>query len=336
LCDGIDNNCNGQVDEGCAGLTTWYFDKDGDGYGNPDVRFSKQSAVKPFGYSGNNLDCIDWDNTINPGAPELCDGLDNNCNGQVDEGCAGLRTWYFDKDGDGYGNPDVRYTKQAAVKPFGYIDNNLDCIDWDNTINPGAPELCDGIDNNCNGQVDEGCAGLRTWYYDKDGDGYGLPDERFTKQSAVKPFGYIDNNLDCIDWDKTIYPGAPELCDGKDNDCDGLKDEGCTIATATESVKPENAIKPLAKADGPGLEISIWPNPARDVLMVSLNNFEAGKKVEMVLMQVDGKAVAAQSLIPAVKGQQVRFNVRSMSAGYYLMQVKQGGLSEAKRVVIAR
>jgi hypothetical protein len=66
-------------------------------------------------------------------------------------------------------------------------------------------------------------------------------------------------------------------------------------------MKPENTIEPHAKADGPALEVNIWPNPARDVLMVSLNAFEAGKKLEMVLMQVDGRAVAAQSLIPAEK-----------------------------------
>lgn len=112
---------------------------------------------------------------------------------------------------------------------------------------------------------------------------------RLSKQSAVKPLGYVADNTDCIDWDNTIYPCAPELCDGKDNDCDGLKDEGRGIPPATESMKPENTIKPHAKADGPALEVNIWPNPARDVLMVSLNNFEAGKKVEMALMQVGWK-----------------------------------------------
>ena len=155
--------------------------------------------------------------------------------------------------------------------------------------------------SNCNRQVDEGYPRFKTWYFDKDGDNYSNPDVRLTKQSAVKPAGNIDNNLDCIDWDNTIYRGATELCDGKDNDCDGLKDEGRGIQPSTESMKPENTIEPRANAAGPALEVNIWPNPARDMLMVSLNNFDTGKKLEMVLMQVDGRAVAAQSLIPAEK-----------------------------------
>jgi hypothetical protein len=142
---------------------------------------------------------------------------------------------------------------------------------------------------------------------------------RLSKQSAVKPLGYIDNNLDCIVWDNTIYRGATELCDGKDNDCDGLKDEGRGIPPSTESMKPENTIEPHAKADGPALEVNIWPNPARDVLMVSLNAFEAGKKLEMVLMQVGWQGSCHPKPYSGRKGHEVRFDVGAMSAGYYLM-----------------
>jgi len=103
----------------------------------------------------------------------------------------------IDKDGDGHYLPDSCYTPAD------------DCDDNDPTVYPGAPEVCDGKDNNCNGEVDEG---LST---DADGDGHYTPD------SCLLP------NDDCDDSDPTVYPGATEVCDGKDNDCDGEADEGC-------------------------------------------------------------------------------------------------------------
>lgn len=103
-----------------------------------------------------------------------------------------------------------------------------------------------------------------------------------------------------------------------------------------EGEKPEIANKPLAKADEQKLEVSIWSNPARNVLMVSLNAFEAAKKLVMVLMQADGRAVVAQNLLPAVKEQQVRFDMRAVGVKYYLFQLKQGSLTVKKQVIMLR
>ncbi len=106
-------------------------------------------------------------------------------------------TCYLDADGDGYGDQTPRAFCDACGD--GFLLNNEDCDDANDAIKPGATEICDGIDNNCNGVTDEG--------FDQDND------------------GFTSCNGDCNDNDDTVYPGAPELCDNKDNNCNGSVDE---------------------------------------------------------------------------------------------------------------
>jgi hypothetical protein len=180
ILDGADNDCNGIVDDNTRG-----YDDDGDGYcDHPTTCIDL--AVLPN-------DCADFDAQVHPGAIEVMgDGIDNNCDGQVDGG-----TSDFDADG---------YTEGAG-----------DCAPNDSTVYPFAPELPDGKDNDCDDIVDEG-----TVLFDDDGDGWceGIAQSASTCSDGVSLVG------DCNDDDVTTFEGATELLDWRDNDCDGVVDDG--------------------------------------------------------------------------------------------------------------
>jgi hypothetical protein len=107
----------------------------------------------------------------------------------------------------------------------GFLASEGDCEPEDASAYPGATEFCDGVDNDCDGETDESdAADASTWYEDVDGDGYGT-DQGVSVDGCDPGTGYAGNKDDCDDANSSIYPEAPDRCDGLDNDCDGLVDE---------------------------------------------------------------------------------------------------------------
>jgi len=227
-CDGRDNDCNGAIDDEATDATVWYVDLDGDGRGDPAT--GTRTCTPSAGSVTDATDCDDSDADTWPGAPEYCDGVDTDCDGTIDEDDAvDAATWTIDYDGDGYGSS--AYTVSACTQPSGYVTDSSDCDDADATAHPGAAELCDGADNDCDGDVDEGATDAQTWYIDYDGDGYGS--DAYTTTACSQPSGWVDDMADCNDASAADYPGADEYCDGVDNDCDGATDEAGAIDTST-------------------------------------------------------------------------------------------------------
>jgi hypothetical protein len=230
ICDGIDNNCDGAIDEGTAvDASTWYADADGDTYG--DAAMPQNACSQPAGYVSDSTDCDDAVATTYPGATEYCDGVDNDCNGTVDDDYAvDASTWYADADSDSYGDAATSYN--ACSVPVGYVADATDCDDARYETNPGATEYCNGYDDNCDGTVDEdSAADASTWYADADGDTYG--DAASPTNACSQPAGYVADATDCDDTRYETNPGATEYCNGYDDDCDGTVDEADAVDALT-------------------------------------------------------------------------------------------------------
>ena len=241
VCDSADNDCDGEIDEDATDASTWYEDLDQDGYG--DAFTTVTTCTLPVGFVSNPDDCDPLDPSAHPGGIEVCDGVDNDCDGFVD-GPDSLNAveWYADVDGDGYGDA-ASTTLNCSLPDSGYVADDTDCDDTEAAVNPGATETCNSIDDDCDTLVDDSdpsVAGQATWYPDVDADGYG--DSRFGTAACNPPSGHVSDSTDCSDLDGTAYPGANEVCDGDEENCDGIVDEASAI----------DAVTWYADADGDG------------------------------------------------------------------------------------
>ena len=252
ICDGIDNDCSGVIDDSYASgaSTVFYVDQDGDGYGS--TASVLLSCEAPEGFVADASDCDDADQAINPRAPELCNDGDDNCNGEIDEDAVDATAWHADWDQDGYGSTSLVLRECEA--PDGYIEDATDCNDFDPFTNPVADELCDFVDNDCDGETDEASAvDARTWYRDDDADGFGNVD--LTTRACWEPEGYARDGTDCDDTNLDVNPGMEEVCkDGLDNNCNGSGDQ-CSFEAWTDVTAAAQAWKGVKSSDYLGYDV---------------------------------------------------------------------------------
>jgi hypothetical protein len=206
LCNARDDNCDGIAGYVIAPGDT--EDDDRDGYADASCGGDDCDDEDPFNY---------------PGGLELCDELDNDCDGEVDEMVMDVE-WYVDADGDGFGDSTTDVVTSCERQP-GRVLRGGDCADGNPVIHPDVVERCNGVDDDCDGTVDEGGLGGVRGYRDDDGDGFGLTSDSVFACGDALPSGYVPVPGDCDDSDAARFPTAADDCDSVDDDCDGVVDE---------------------------------------------------------------------------------------------------------------
>ncbi len=215
VCNGLDDNCDGVVDEGVK--STFYQDADADGHGNAAA--STLACSAPSGFVSTSDDCNDALASVHPGAVEACNGVDDDCNGSTDE--------TFPTLGQAC-SAGVGACLAAGVQVCNAAHDATEC----NAV-AGLPqaETCNGADDNCDGSIDEGVK--TTFYQDLDGDGHGNP--AVSTEACAAPPQYVLTHDDCNDASAAVHPGAAEICNGIDDNCSGATDEGFDVGVACTS-----------------------------------------------------------------------------------------------------
>ncbi len=228
--DGVPRPEDCDDDDPGVTIPVWYLDLDGDGYGGGT---SEESCVAPQSYVTETGDCDDDDAAVFPGAEELCNGIDDDCDQDVDEELP-EQTWYLDYEGDGYGGSEI--TEQACGPSSNHVGNADDCDDADPAVSPAAQEVCDAddVDEDCDGLADDTDSSVDTStqvtvYQDLDGDGYGV--EGKTSSACDPGDGWALVAEDCDDSDPALHPDTLWY---RDADEDGYGDAAYSVRSCHE------------------------------------------------------------------------------------------------------
>jgi uncharacterized protein (TIGR03382 family) len=210
------------LDADCDDTELCYVDADDDGARTEDTAPTSPGdfdCLGPFeGEAADALDCDDTNSAVFPGADELCNAQDDDCNGVLDDGAGPVVSWYADTDGDTYGDP-LNEAQGACGPDDTWVTDDGDCDDQDPNVNPDAIELCNGLDDDCNAEIDE-VVPAQTWYADGDGDGFGDPQS--SVDAGCQPDeGFVSDASDCDDSNPAVNPEGSEVCNGIDDDCQG-------------------------------------------------------------------------------------------------------------------
>ncbi|MEM9072969.1 MAG: MopE-related protein, partial [Myxococcota bacterium] len=212
VCDEVDNDCDP--------CTVGETDRDGDGVtsaacANPAEGASCGDDVVVDGGVVRGPDCNDDDAAVRPGADEICNLQDDDCDGAIDEGLPTEQYWP-DLDGDNFGDRTAD-PMDACEPPDAAADNDGDCDDGNPARNPSAGELCNEVDDDCDDTIDEVTENV--FYEDRDGDGFGEESRSRVVDSCEAPDGFVSAPGDCRPTDPLSFPMAAERCDRIDNDC---------------------------------------------------------------------------------------------------------------------
>jgi len=199
------------------------------------------------------VDCDDADAAVFPGADEICDGIDNDCNGTADDDYAfGARVFFVDRDGDGFGSTAAD-TPSCSLPP-GHARLAGDCDDSRADIHPDADERCDDLDRDCDRYAHAGAVDARPHFVDADGDGFAGTE---AGPVCALEHGTSWTQDDCDDRDAQTWPGAPEQCDDRDNDCDG--DEGFDVLLGRDADSLAQAFALAGHEDQICVPRGAWP-----------------------------------------------------------------------------
>ncbi|MFI5172366.1 MAG: MopE-related protein [Chitinophagales bacterium] len=289
ICNTVDDNCNGFIDEDAI-FTAWYLDNDGDNFG--DMFIDSISCFDLTGYVIDNTDCDDLNTEINPAAIEICNDIDDNCNFDIDEGLT-ITTFYIDADGDAFGNADI-FINSCLEIIAGYVLDSTDCNDANNLIYPGAIEICDYLDNDCDGIVDDNLTLIHS-FEDADEDNFG--NINVDSLSCAIPDGFVEDDSDCDDTNPLIYPGADEILNGVDDNCNLLIDEGL----GTDNILLS--------------QITLYPNPTENILHLDYSG------VELLMIEILNSDGQRMQTIGISSGEN-QIDIKNLAAGMYFLTLK--------------